>query len=56
LFPKINRAIDTNSNIYQYCNIFSKYEKNEWTEGNHLEPDMKWGKAYLEEVRRIINK
>jgi lipopolysaccharide biosynthesis protein len=28
---------------------------NEWAEGNHLEPDMKWGKAYLDELKRIVN-
>jgi hypothetical protein len=28
---------------------------NEWAEGNHLEPDMKWGNAYLKEISRIIN-
>lgn len=27
---------------------------NEWAEGNHLEPDQKWGKEYLEETKRII--
>jgi hypothetical protein len=28
---------------------------NEWAEGNHLEPDMKWGKKYLEEIKQLIN-
>jgi lipopolysaccharide biosynthesis protein len=28
---------------------------NEWAEGNHLEPDMQFGKQYLEVVRDCIN-
>lgn len=27
---------------------------NEWAEGNYLEPDQKWGKAYLEVVRDVV--
>jgi lipopolysaccharide biosynthesis protein len=27
---------------------------NEWGEGNHLEPDQKWGKAYLEATRQAL--
>lgn len=27
---------------------------NEWAEGNYMEPDLKWGKRYLESLQRII--
>jgi len=27
---------------------------NEWAEGNHLEPDIKYGRRYLEEIRSAI--
>ncbi|MDD5389289.1 MAG: glycoside hydrolase family 99-like domain-containing protein [Gallionellaceae bacterium] len=28
---------------------------NEWAEGNHMEPDMKWGRAFLEATLRVIS-
>lgn len=27
---------------------------NEWAEGNHLEPDQKWGFRYLEETKKAL--
>jgi hypothetical protein len=27
---------------------------NEWAEGNHLEPCLKWGRSYLQETKRIL--
>jgi hypothetical protein len=29
---------------------------NEWAEGNYLEPDMQWGRGYLEAIREVIKK
>ena len=28
---------------------------NEWAEGNHLEPCLKWGKSYLESIKSALN-
>ncbi len=29
---------------------------NEWAEGNHLEPDQKWGNAFLESTHKVLSK
>ena len=29
---------------------------NEWAEGNHLEPDRKFGRQFLEAVKRVFSK
>jgi len=37
-------------------NLFFINAWNEWAEGNHLEPDQKWGLAYLEALKNGIEK
>lgn len=36
-------------------NIFFIKSWNEWGEGNYLEPDLKYGKGYLEKVKELID-
>jgi lipopolysaccharide biosynthesis protein len=62
---------DSNPEKYQHwlkelcskAKVFSKEENfffinafNEWAEGNHLEPDQKWGRKYLEKTKEILDK
>jgi hypothetical protein len=28
---------------------------NEWGEGNYLEPDIKYGNSYLQELKKVLN-
>ena len=29
---------------------------NEWAEGNHIEPDLKYGRGYLEAIKEVLDK
>ncbi len=50
--------------LQKIVNTFKPYSKdenfifinawNEWAEGNHLEPDEKWGRGYLEAVKKVM--
>lgn len=45
----------TNQNLRGDEKIIFINAWNEWAEGNHLEPDLKWGKSYLEATLRSLN-
>ncbi len=62
---------DANPNTYEHwlselcknAQVYSEEENfifinawNEWAEGNHLEPDQKWGRKYLEKTKAILSK
>lgn len=52
LVKQIKSLID---NGYSFDNIIFIKAWNEWGEGNYLEPDMRFGKAYIEETAKALN-
>ena len=50
------KAIEYNSNKPTEKNIIFIQSWNEWGEGNHLEPDLKYGLGYLEAIKRARKK
>lgn len=53
LFDSLCRQGDFNSSDENFVFINAW---NEWAEGNHIEPDQKWGRAYLEETKHVIER
>ena len=50
----LNEAVDAlKGRADEHKLVFLK-SWNEWAEGNHLEPDTKWGVQYLEAVKRVV--
>ena len=56
LSKQITKAIDYIGRYNGDKKIIFVKSWNEWAEGNYLEPDQKWGKAYLEKLKEAINK
>jgi len=55
LFEKWLRSVIEKFNPYSdEENLIFINAWNEWAEGNHLEPDIKWGYGYLEAVKRVL--
>lgn len=55
LFEKhVKKAIEVVSHKQPEHRILFLKSWNEWAEGNYIEPDLKWGKAYLEVLKKIL--
>lgn len=57
LFGKaLDKAINVVKKSQKEESIIFIKSWNEWAEGNYLEPDQKWGKMYLDEVKKRLDK
>jgi hypothetical protein len=52
---QVNKAITKASSLPDDHQIIFIKSWNEWAEGNHLEPDMKFGKGYLEIIKQELS-
>ena len=49
-------ALSTFQPFSEQENLFFINAWNEWAEGNHMEPDLKWGRGYLDALKRAVEK
>lgn len=51
---QVRRALELTKNLKHDKRLIFIKSWNEWAEGNHLEPDLKFGHAYLEIIRKEL--
>ena len=51
---QVKKAIEVIKNKTDEHKILFLQAWNEWGEGNHIEPDVKYGRGYLEALRRVL--
>lgn len=55
LFRRVlRRALQVRANVPLEENVIFLKSWNEWAEGNHLEPDLKFGRGYLDVIREEV--
>jgi lipopolysaccharide biosynthesis protein len=50
----LRRALEVRRHVPREENLIFLKSWNEWAEGNHLEPDLKFGKGYLEVIKEEV--